>query len=345
MTPIRKFFYYLAVFAAFLCLLQLPFAFAISSVFSNPNNIDTALKEGGVYDNAVPLVLEDISKKNNDENTKQLLADQGFKDAITSSVQPSDIQAASQSAIGGIFAWLQGKTAQPEFTIDLSKPATQATEKLAAYAEQRAASLPPCTLQQLQTVNFQDNVLSIPCLPPGVSTAQVGQQFTDQAKQQVELLKNPVIDSRELLKGTDATQLENSQLPELYQSLHSSKWFTLVLTIILVSLLIFARRNRWAGVKLVGILLLVVGVLLGIVSLMATFGTANVSVANDKVAEIAAKTMLNLAEQLVSVVRWFALSYLVIGAMALVVVRKLNKPGEPALSAENPSSDNPVITS
>lgn len=345
MTPIRKFFYYLAGFVAFISLVQLPFAFAISSVFSTPTNIDTALKEGGVYDSVVPLVLEEAGKKNNDPTSQQILADQGFKDAIVSSVEPSDIQAASQSAIGGIFAWLQGKTDQPEFTIDLSKPANQAVEKLAVYAQQRAVGLPPCTIQQLQTVDFQGDLLSIPCLPPGVSAAQVGQQFSEQAKQQVELLKEPVIDSKKLIKESDAAQLQESQLPQFYQSLHSSKWFTLGLVVILVSLLIFARRDRLAGVRYVAILLLVAAGVLGITLLMASLAQKNIPVANDKIAELVAKTLFNLANQIMSVVRWFVLGYAVAGITALVAVRKFSH-HEPTHSIDTPNSpDSPVITS
>jgi hypothetical protein len=343
MSSLRKFFYFLAGLVAFVTLVQLPFAFAISSVFSNPDNIDTALKEGGVYENVMPLVLEDVAKKNTDQNTKQIIADQGFKDAINSSVKADDIQAASQSAIGGIFAWLQGKTEQPEFTIDLSKPAAEATEKLAAYAEQRAASLPTCTLQQLQTVNFQDDVLSIPCLPPGISAAQVGQQFANQSKQEIDLLQNPVIDSKKIIKENDAAQLRDSQVPDAYQALHNSKWFTLVLAIILVSLLIFARRNRWAGVRLVGILLLAAAGLLGIVLLMSTVGKANIPVTNDKVAELVAKTLLNLANQIISGVRWFILGYAVLGTAALITVYKFWRPVQSTLVETPQPPQSPTV--
>lgn len=345
MTPIRKFFYYLAGFAAFLCLLQLPFAFAISSVLSSPDHIDAALKEGGVYDNAVAVALDEATKKQSDETAKDVLADQGVKDAITSSIQPSDVQSASRSAISGIFAWLQGKTDQPEFTIDLSAPASRATEKLGAYAAQRAAGLPTCTIQQLQTVNFQENLLSIPCLPPGVSAAQVGQQFSDQAKQQVELLKDPVIDSNQLIKDSDSSQLQDSQLPEAYQSLHNSKWFTLGLTIILILLLILARRDRLAGIRYVGILLLVAAGTLGIVLLMSTVGKTSIPESTDKVAQMAADTALNLLGQIMSVVRWFVLGYAVLGVAALVAVRKL-KPTQPSKAPENPhNAGNPITLS
>lgn len=323
MSPLRKFFYNLAGVAAVLALIQLPYAFAISSVFSNPTNIDTALKTGGVYDNFVPLVLEDMSSKAQDESTKQLLGDQGIKDAITSSVQPGDIQTASQSIVTGVYAWLEGKTNKPEFTVDLSKPAAQATEKLAAHAEQRSASLPTCTLQQLQTVNFHDDLLSIPCLPPGVSPAQIGQRFRDQATQQIDLLKNPTITSAELLGQTNTAQLENSEVPEAYQNLHSSKWVTLMLVVILAVLLIFARRNRWAGARYVGIVLLVAAGILALAIIMYLFGKANVQATDDKIAEIALNTVFNLAGQLTDIVRWFVLGYVVLGVAAIITVRKM----------------------
>lgn len=345
MTPIRKFFYYLAGFVAFISLVQLPFAFAVSSVFSTPDNIDTALEEGGVYDNVVPLILEEASKQNNDATSQQIMADPGLKNAITSSVKSDDIQAASQSAIDGIFAWLQGKTDQPEFTIDLSKPANQAVEKLTMYAQQRAAGLPACTLQQLQTVDFQSDVLSIPCLPPGVSAAQIGQQFSDHAKQQIEILRDPVIDSKQLIREGDAGQLQESQLPEFYQSLHSSKWFTLTLVIFLISLLVFARRDRLAGIRYVAILLLTAAGVLGIALLMALFAQKNIPVTDDKIAELVAKTLLNLTNQIISIVRWFVLGYAVIGIATLVAVRKFGHHG-PTHPITTPNSpDSPAITS
>jgi hypothetical protein len=352
MTKIRKFFYYFAGFVAFLSLMQLPFAFAISSVFSSPDHIDTALKAGGVYDNAVSVALDEATKKQNDSDQqngdgnkeKDILSDQGIKDAITSSIQPSDVQSASRSAIGGIFAWLQGKTAEPEFTIDLSKPANQAVVNLGAYAQKRAAGLPACTVQQLQTVNFEDDLLSIPCLPPNISAAQVGQQFSTQAKQQVDLLQNPVIDSKKLLKDSDTNQLKDSPAPQVFQSLHNSKWFVLGVTLLLVALLVFARRDRLAGVRYVGILLLVVAGLLGFVLIMSLIGKSNVPVSADKVAEIATKTILNLMSQIMSVVKWFVLGYAILGVAALLFVRKVRPPV--AVQTETaPAHDSPVIAS
>lgn len=339
MTKLRKFLYGFAVFITFLCLMQLPYSFAVSSILSSPDSIDQALEEGGVYDNAISLALDDVAKKNNDPNAQRLLADQGFKDAITSSVTPDDVQTAARSAFGGIFAWLQGKTSLPEFKIDLTEPAGRAVEKLGVYAEQRASNLPTCTIAQLQTINLQDNLLSLPCLPPGISASQVGQQFANQAKQDIDLLKDPIIDSEELFKEADTAQLQNGQVPAAYQASQNSKWVALALTLIFVSLLIFARRDRLAGVRVVGITLLVAAVLLGTTLLFARSAESFAVVSDDKAGEIALNTILSLINQIMDSIRWFALAYAVLGAVALVAVHKL-KPKDPSVpTAQTPKQD------
>ena len=334
MTPLRKFFYFIAGFLTLVTLLQLPFAFAVSSVFGSPHNIDTALQQGGVYNNFIPLALDQTSKNTTDDSTKKLLADQGVKNAITSSVQPGDIQAASQSVITGFYAWLEGKTDQPQFTIDLTKPLDQATTKLSAYAQQRAAGLPACTLQQLQTIDINDP-LSLPCLPPGVSSVQVGQQFTQQAKQQIDLLNNPVISSEKLQKEGNTKDLQNSQLPEAYRALHNNKWFVLGLAVILVSLLIFARRNRLAGIRIAGILLLVSAGLLAIFLLLFSIGKGHVHT-DTTITEVVVNTVLSLVSQLVAVIRWFAFGYAILGVSALIAVKRLMPQPEPVAVPESP---------
>lgn len=342
MTPIRKFFYYFAVFLAFITLMQLPHAFALSSVFGDPNNIDTALKEGGAYENFVPLALEEATKKTTEDNAKELLADEEIRNVVSSSIQPEDVQSAGKSVITGLYDWLEGKTEQPEFTIDLTAAANRASENLGAYAQKRATSLPPCTVEQMRTINFQEDLLSIPCLPFGVTPAQVGQQFTEQAKQDVELLKNPIISSENLREQGNTTELSNSNLPETYQALHSSKWLVLGLAAILLGLLVFARRDRWAGVRVVGILLLVCAALLVLTLVLFSLGKAQVP-AENKIAEVITSTVINVVGQLFDVTRWFAVGYAILGTAALLAVRKFAPKPEATSSPTIPG--NPVITS
>lgn len=322
MTTLRKILYYFTGFVTFLVLLQLPFAFAVSNVFSNPNNIDQVLEDGGAYKSFVDIALQN-AKDQGDENTKKLLAEPKIEDAIKSSVQPSDIQSSSKSVIDGIYAWLEGKTAQPEFTIDLSKPAEQAVAKLSAYAEERSSGLPACTLQQLQTVDLQSDLLSIPCLPPGVTSGQIGQQFAQKAKEQVEFLQNPVITSKDALKETDLTSQEFTDAPKAYQNLHQSKWYNLVFALILILLLIFARRDRIAGIRFTAKLVLVAGVIIGITLLLFLAGKSQPTNIDNELGRVMVDSIVSLFGQIAMTVKWFAAGYIIIGIAGIFAARRL----------------------
>jgi multisubunit Na+/H+ antiporter MnhG subunit len=238
---------------------------------------------------------------------------------------------------------LEGKTQQPEFKIDLSAPASRAVDNLGAYAQKRATSLPPCTVEQMRTINFQEDLLSIPCLPLGVTPAQVGLQFSQQAKQQVDILQNPVIDSKKLQENGDAQDFSNSNAPGVYQNLHNSKWLTLAVATIMVALLIFARRNRWAGFKVVGIVLLVVGGMLTLTVLAFTLGKGQAH-ADTKLNEVIINTLLNLASQFFGIVRWFTIGYIVAGVASLVAVRRFRPRHTPIEVPNNTvQTDKPVI--
>ncbi len=338
MTTLRKILYYFTGFVTLAVLLQLPFAFAISNVFSNPNNIDQVLEDGGVYEGFVDIALQN-AKEQGDDNTKKLLADPKVEDAVKSSIQPSDIQSSSKSVIDGIYAWLEGKTTQPEFTIDLSKPAEQAVTKLSDYAEERSSSLPPCTIQQLQTVDFQSDLLSIPCLPPGVTSSQIGQQFAQKTKEQVEFLKNPVITSKEALKETDVTSQEYTDAPKAYQNLHQSKWVNLIFALILVALLIFARRDRIAGIRFVSKIVLTAGVIIGLVLLLFLAGRSQPTNIDNELGRVIVDSILSFFGQIALTVKWFAVGYIILGIAGLFVAKRLT-PEQPA----SPDNEPPVVT-
>lgn len=339
MTPLKKFLYYFTGFVTFMVLLQLPFAFAVSNVFSSPDNIDKVLADGGVYKNFVELALQNAEEQA-DENTKKLLADEKIKEIITSSIQPDDIQNSSKSVISGGYAWLEGKTTQPEFTIDLSKPAETAVTKLSAYAEERASSLPTCTVQQLQTVDFQSDFLSMPCLPPGVTSSQIGQQFGAQAKDQVEFLKNPVISSQEALKEVDTTSSKFTDAPKAYQNLHQSKWYNLLFVFILLAALIFARKDRNAGLRFASKLVFAAGLVLAFILLLFMSGNSGTSNVDDKVSEVFLGTLMSLLGQLALTLKWFAVGYLILGVGGIYLTKRLT-----AANDTPQDTQPPVVTS
>lgn len=324
MNGLKKFLYYFTGFVAICTFIQLPYAFATSSVLGKPQTIDTALKESGAYERFIPLTLDQIADDAKNPDAQKLVKEQGVRDAITSAVKTSDIEASGQSIINGVYAWLEGKTKLPEFTIDLSKSRDDLVKNLAAYAEKRSSTLPACTLEQLRTLNLNDDLLSIPCLPPGVAPAQIGQQFSDQALNQIDFLKDPVVTRQTLMKDQDVAKAEQDtkDVPKLYRGLHDSKWVVLVFALVLAALLIFARKDRIAGVRYVSKILLVLGIVIGIFSLLfMTIGVNEVSSTNE-IGEVMGRAVVSILKKINAMTVWFALGYVVVGGGALLFLRR-----------------------
>lgn len=323
MLVFKKFIYYAVGIITLLTLVQLPFAFATTAVLSNPEAVQTTLKDSGAYEKLVPIVIDNVSENSKDPQTKQLLADPKVKEAITSSIEPADVEKSAQSIISGIYAWLEGETKLPEFTVDLSRSSDELTQKLSAYAEEKSSNLPVCTIAQLQTVDFEKDVLSVPCLPTGISPAQIGQQFSEQAAQQFDFIKNPIIDGRTILKDTDIQKAEQDAAlgPRLYDNLHNSRWYLLGLVMVLISLLVYVRRDKRAGIRNVGILFINAGVITGVIALIIFFTDFTNKNSDQTVALLIASVSL-IAEKIAEIIRWFSAGYIIAGLSILLYLKK-----------------------
>ncbi len=243
----------------------IPPVFAITGVLGNTGGIERALEQSKVYDEFVPLVLENAQKQNTDPQAQTLLAEPAVQSAIQAAFPPQTLRTSATSVISGVFDWLQGKTPEPQFTIDLTESKQALISNLNTYAEQRINSLPVCTLAQLQTINPSADILSLPCRPPGVDTAQLSKQFSDQLATNTPFLDKPVITNETLAKDSSKPITSDvAELPEAYQATQIGRWLLVGLAVALAALLILLRRNKKAGVRLVAWSLISAAALWGI---------------------------------------------------------------------------------
>lgn len=340
MSTTRKILYHAAGILFKTTLLILPLVFAITFVLSSPASIEKALKESHVYDQFVGIVLDKSQEQAPDPTTKLLLANPGVRAAIEKSFPPQLLESSASSVIKGAFAWLQGKTPEPEFTMDFSEAKTALISNLTAFAQKRTSGLPICTVEQAQTLNPRTDLLSLPCLPPGFDVNQSSQQFSEQLLNDVDFLDKPIITNKTLAKEgqTSLVSGDLQQLPEAYQAAQNAKWLVLVVAFVLAALLIFVRHDRRAGLRHVGWALVGVGVF-WTVSLVAywfmfdKFNQAGASIDSTQ-AMILDGAQVILAD-LNRVVAVFVGCYIVIGGTVLVAL-KLRQPPKPA---DEPSSE------
>ena len=326
MSLIRRFLYHSAGTLHKLTLLILPVLFAAAWLLSSPTYIENALKESRVYDQFVATVIDNSQKETADPDSKKILADPGVQAAAEKSFTPALLQSSAENVIDGVFAWMHGKTAEPQFRIDLTNAKVELSKNIAAYAEKRANSLPPCTIEQLRQLNPDIDLLQIPCLPPGVNVSALAQDYSQEFLTSGDFLSEPVITNETIVKDNNGKPLSEQlkEVPEAYSALNLIKWLVLVLALVLTGLLIFARRDRRAGIRHVAWTLLGVGTFLVIMLIVYwfVFDRAN----SERAATDAIQAMwIDGAKAIIrdfnTVILWFSAGYLLLGAGLLAFLR------------------------
>ena len=325
MTFLKKFIYHLAASFHKLFVLLLPLVFAISILASSPKYIEHALKESNVYDQFVPMVLDKSRDQASDQDSKELLADPGIKAAAEKAFTPQLLQTSAENVINGVFAWMQGLTTEPQFTIDLTSARTELGNNIAAYAEKRAKSLPTCTLQQLRTMSPDIDLLQIPCVPPGVDVSALAQQYSQKFLNDSDFLKDPVITSQTITKNNGRSLADQLRaVPPVYHALNVSRWILLGVVLLLTALLIFARRNKRAGVKHVAWTLIGVATFLVIYLIIYWFVFDHATTAR-AATNVDQALWTDGAKALIhdfnKIILWFSAGYIALGSTALVTLR------------------------
>jgi hypothetical protein len=326
MTPLRKFIYQTTGAFFKTALVTVPVVFAITVTLGNPAVIEKALKQSGVYGQVVDTVLDNSKDQVKDTNTQNLLDDQQVRAAAKKAFSPELLETSTTSVIDGVFAWLQGKTAEPVFSIDISSAKASFVRSLTDYAQAKASALPVCTLQQLQTIDLNSDVLSLPCRPPGVDPAQVASQFNQQVLSNTDFLDKSVITNQTIAEQNNGKSLADSaqNLPAAYQSIQTGKWVLLVLTLVLGVLLVVARRDKRAGLRHVSWALLMSGIFLAISLIVYWYVFNNAARGRVGLEAVQAawidgsRVILGEASRVIGT---FAAVYTVIGAVVLLLLK------------------------
>lgn len=305
-----------------------PFVFAVAIALSNPDTIRGIIKDSGVYQHYPQIALDHAVEEAKDPSSKQVLSDPAAQQAITSALPANMLESSVGSFIDGLYGWLEGKTPEPQFSIDLSQAKQGIAANLAAYAENRAAGLQPCTYAQLRTLGPNSDPLSLPCLPPGVTKAQIGQQVSQQLTSNTGFIEDPVVSNDTIKQANNGKSLVDGldALPKAYRGVQASKWILLGLILGLGAALVLARRDRLAGLRYVGLSALTTGLLvgLGVVAFLLFFGQiSSNSPEPGPVEQITFNGIKALLGELNKVIGIFAGVYIVGGIGMLIALHRL----------------------
>ncbi len=235
---------------------------------SDPSNVKKILADSGVYGTAVNSLL-DQAKKTTHDGSGVDLQNALVRSAANATFTPQYVQQNTEKVVDSVYDWLDGKTSEPQFKIDLRPLKSQFAADVAQAVKSRSASLPACKSAASASKALADPVTA-PCLPAGVSAAKAGRQAAATILNGKGFLDNTTIDANSVKSNNfsiepspaNRASVFDDQLKSLPQQYQKAKRSPLILgvTTILVGLAIFfLRASRRKALRHLGPTLLLVG--------------------------------------------------------------------------------------
>ena len=275
MIWVRKGIVHLLASVLFLSLLTGTLAASITIAFSHPAKLEAWLSQSNLYSS---FVSNAIKQANNTTNNGQpgsnsgsggiSLNDVAVQQAAQSAFSPSLLKQDVNTVLNSNYAWLQGKTSTPNFAIDLTAAKASFAQKVGQYVQARLTGLPVCTAAQLPTAEQQlnDDPLSLTCRPAVLSPAAEGASVTQQLETKSGFLSNSTITASSINpNGGSSTRPYYQKLsyaPKAYQAATKLPWELGGLVVLSAVGIFFIAPTKRRGLRRIGYMLLLAGVLL-----------------------------------------------------------------------------------
>lgn len=256
MSTLRIFVKNIAAFLLFVALLILPLVMSIQAVVNSPETIKGLLAQSKLYETPVEteLLLE------GSRLSSSVLSDPGIVSALNAAIPPSYIKSSSEKLIDNVYAYIHGRAASLELSVDISDAKARFADNVADYAKQKFEALPPCRELKIPSTSIE-SLLEATCAPIGVSSQQAGEYARSQ-------IMNAALFSNDRLEITGLTGVRESLVGAYLADVRSAYPYFAALVCILPALgivmaagVLFLSSTRRRGAKVIGNILLSTGLI------------------------------------------------------------------------------------
>jgi hypothetical protein len=292
MVWLRKGLVHFLAFVLLVSLLAGVWLIGLNHNFGKPDKVKTWIANSKVYDRAVSAVLDssqDDSVKNG-TTTSVSLKDPNVQAAAKQAFSPQLLQQSVNTFIDANYAWLQGKTATPQFDIDLTSAKQDFANRVGKYVETRLSSLPVCTPEQQAQLQIPVDALSVNCRPSNLDPKAEGSRVAQEMLGS-DFLGKPVITADTLSRNDQNANskpyyVQASQLPRIYRLMQNAPLIFGLIALVSILLIIVIAPERRRGWRRVAVILIVAGLLLVISKVIADAGVRRLETnnSNDTVA-------------------------------------------------------------
>lgn len=316
---------------------------AVIAIIGTASNLKQTLLSDNLYDKIPDIALTAINKEsdkqsiNEGNQEKSPLDEPDIQAAIKATLTPQLLEQKTPVAIDGIFAWLDGTTEKPEFTIDITDFKLALANNLGDVAVARSEKLATCTNEQLRSISSKwFDLLDLPCLPPGINLQAEKAIWVDKIANGGELIKESELVVNDLPKREDGKYIieQVHLIPTIYQWSARLPWILGIISLLSAMGLVFLHDDRRRGLFVISRSILISGVMLGILVLVSSYLATNLKIPTADDTQLAAIDVArSIARQFNSELIKFGVAYGLIGVAGLVALH-FTKPKTPKVSKD-----------
>lgn len=331
MLWVRRFFVQIFSVLFILTLLLLALTFSVAASFSKPEKLQSWLSQSHIYDHFIDNIASqsDKSVTKGKDDSGNGLSDPAVKAAAQKAFTPELIEENVNIFINSNYDWLKGETASPNFKIDLTDAKKTFAQQVGLYIQSKLLSLPACSPEQQQQISQDTDPLKLACLPPNINPTTEGRAAEEKLANSQEFLGNPVITAATINPESAQAKpyyVKLAKAPKAYQNAQKIPVILAALAFISAVLIFFVSPIRRKGLRRIGFVLFIVGLLLVASKFVADFVLDKVEAKifnNSNVGELqqSLSNFFGLAENAVlSITLWFGIAYAIVGLIILIII-------------------------
>lgn len=243
----------------------------VSKIITERDNIKGYLKDSGIYNKTVDILLEFITPATKEEDEgEDFFADLSsrIKDKnselgqlVSEVLTPTFFENSFTTAIDATYDWLEGKTNKPTFVIKITEDKNTFIRFLSVTFKEKMAALPECDVSFNPPPNFDP--LGSKCRPRGFNLEEIDRFIQENSEREEfsELFNKATINSESLNIDQDVTK----KAQWIFSILKPAPQITYATILLLSALLILVIPGFKKG-------LIITGAVLLLSSLMILFG-------------------------------------------------------------------------
>ena len=235
--------------------------------------VKQSLERAGLYDSVVDTVLNQSDLLGGSNPVP--LDDQAIRALAKQALSEQQLKTYGEEFVDGTYRWLEGKSPEPDFKIDLTAARQTVASGVANKSAERLAGLPPCT--RIPTGSLDP--FSITCLPPGINIERERQKILDELLANKDFIPQTVITAEQLPKSSDGRSFAeaNEKLPGRFQLIKRLPLILALSAALSAAAIIWLANNKRRGIRSVGRVALGIGGFVLLVTIIFGFALPKIS--------------------------------------------------------------------